>query len=148
MLIALILLLLVVLVFFYYITKNTSESLFRQSSSKKNPKKALKPKIHSRKFCGFFIDYPDETKCCDAVLRLNKKPFPINSVPVVPLDKCSEHFCFCTQVGLVEKRTPFHQRRKSKDRRDAIRFQEVSDRRSHLDRRSDKWCNPHNNFGR
>ncbi|MBV1875182.1 MAG: hypothetical protein KUG50_00995 [Cycloclasticus sp.] len=139
MLIALILLLLVISGFFYY--KNIAFT--KTSTSAGDPimlqQQRIQSMIDSKKYWGFYIDFINNKKCCEAVLTLNKKPFPINSVPALPLDDCSNKKCNCKHVGLVEKRKPLHQQCKKNDRRNAIRLEEVSDRRAHMDRRSDNW---------
>jgi len=139
MLIALILLILVILGFIYYKNKNPKKTSTSAGDPIKTQQQKVQAMIDSKKYWGFYIDFIDEKQCCEAVLTLNKKPFPINSVPALPLDNCSKNRCRCKHVGLVEKRRPLHQRRKTNDRRNAIRFEEISDRRAHMDRRSDNW---------
>jgi len=139
MLIAVILLILVISVFFYYKNKTLTKTTLPASDPIKIQQQRIQSMIDSKKYWGFYINFIDKKQCCEAVLALNKKPFPINSVPALPLDDCSKNMCDCKHVGLVEKRKSLYQRRKTNDRRNAIRFEEISDRRSHMDRRSDNW---------
>jgi len=139
MLIAVILLILVISVFFYYKNKTLTKTTLPASDPIKIQQQRIQSMIDSKKYWGFYINFIDKKQCCEAVLALNKKQFPINSVPALPLDDCPKNKCDCKHVGLVEKRKPLYQRRKTNDRRNAIRFEEISDRRSHMDRRSDNW---------
>lgn len=127
--------------FFFYKKKTSAEAAKPRHTPIETQQEHVQSLIDSKRFWGFYIDYPDEAQCCQAVLGLNKKQFPINSVPALPLEGCSQPGCHCKHAGLVEKRKPRQQRRKTNDRRDDIRFEEVSDRRSHMDRRSDNWVN-------
>ena len=139
MLAFLILLILVVSIFFYYKHKNSQKASSSINTSIKTQHEQLQSLIDSKKYWGFKISSINEVQCCQAALNLKKKNFPINSVPALPLDDCTKNRCQCKHLGLVEKRTPLTQRRKTNDRRDSIRFEEISDRRSHMDRRSDNW---------
>lgn len=144
MLIALIFIILVISAFFYYNYKNLLKMQSQASSPIELQQQRLQSMIDSKKYWGFYIDFIHKAMCCEAVLALNKKTFPIYSVPSLPLDVCSKYKCNCRHAGLVEKRKPLHQRRKVYDRRNAIRFEEVSDRRSHMDRRSINWVQRQN----
>jgi len=139
MLVAFILLIVVISVFFYYKNKNSHKGSLALNTPIKVQQQKLQSMIDSKKYWGFNIDFVNEHQCCEAARVVAKKPFPINSVPALPLDNCTKSICHCRHAGLVEKRQPLHQRRKTNDRRDNIRFEEVSDRRSHRDRRSDNW---------
>ncbi|HIF18185.1 MAG TPA: hypothetical protein EYQ65_05435 [Cycloclasticus sp.] len=136
----LIVLTLAIALYFYFkdkpvTNKSTASSLTRQQER-------LQSLVGSGKYWGLYIDYKNETQYCDAVLSLNKKHFPINSIPALPLDDCTQRACHCTHAGLIEKRTQKNNRRnKTNDRRDTIRFEDVSDRRAHMDRRSDNYVN-------
>lgn len=138
MLLAFILLILVVLALVYY-KKKTPHTSSKASTSTERQQQRIQSMIDSTKYWGFYIEPRDEKNCCTSVLALRKKHFPINSVPALPLDDCSKKICHCKHVGLVEKRRPVYQRRRTNDRRGSIRFEEVSDRRSHSDRRSSNW---------
>lgn len=139
MLIAIILLILVISVFFYYKNNNSNKSPNQRNTPIKTQQQKLQSMIDSKRYWGFNIDFINENQCCEAALQAAKKPFPINSVPALPLDNCTKSICRCKHTGLVEKRKPLQQRRKKNDRRDNIRFEEISDRRAHTDRRSDNW---------
>lgn len=140
MLITLILFMVVILLIFFYKNKRSSRFKKTANSPLEQQRQRLQSLIDSKKYWGFYIDYIDPSRCCEAVLTLDKKPFPINSVPALPLDNCTKSRCFCKHTGLPEKRRTQHHRRKVNDRRNAIRFEEISDRRSHMDRRSDNWA--------
>jgi len=139
MLVAFILLIVVISAFFYYKNKQSHEVSRALNTPIKIQQQKLQSMIDSKRYWGFNIDFVNESLCCEAVREVAKKPFPINSVPALPLDNCTKSICRCKHAGLVEKRQPLHQRRKTNDRRDSIRFEEVSDRRSHRDRRSNNW---------
>jgi hypothetical protein len=138
-----IILTLAALLFLYYKKRSGNSSTENKGGAFVSPQEShLQTLINSGKYWGIYIDYKNEALCCPSVLELNKKQFPINSVPALPLEGCSMSKCQCKHAGLVEKRTLHkngQQRRKSHDRRDAIRFEETADRRSHVDRRSDTW---------
>ena len=139
MLVAFILLIVVISVFFYYKNKNSHKGSLALNTPIKVQQQKLQSMIDSKKYWGFYIDFISEAHCCDAARLVAKKPFPINSVPALPLDNCTKTICRCRHAGLVQKRRHLHQRRKTHDRRDSIRFQDVPDRRANRDRRSDNW---------
>ncbi|AGS40536.1 MAG: hypothetical protein COA48_00910 [Cycloclasticus sp.] len=136
MFIAFILLLLVASALFYYKNK---KKLRASNSPIKLQQQRIQTMINSKRYWGFYIDCATEINCCEAALKLLKKPLPINCVPELPLDNCSKNRCPCKHVGLIQKRKLLYQRRKKTDRRNMIRFEEISDRRSNIDRRSNNW---------
>ncbi len=139
----LILLISVVSIFFYYKYKSSQKLSGGRHIPIKTQQEKLQSLIDSKKYWGFQLSPINEAQSCQAVLNRQKKNFPINSVPALPLDDCTKNRCQCKHIGLVEKRTPLIQRRKTNDRRGSIRFEEISDRRSHMDRRSDNWTQHH-----
>jgi len=139
MLIAFILLIVVISAYFHYKNKQSHEVSRALNTPTKIQQQKLQSMIDSKKYWGFTIDFVNEHHCCDAAKLAAKKPFPINSVPALPLDNCTKTICRCRYAGLLQTRQPLHQRRETKDRRGSIRFEEVTDRRSHRDRRSDNW---------
>ena len=139
MLIALTLLIVMILLIYYY--KNKSSSGIKKPG--RRPIDQQHPPLHSlidsNKYWGMYIECTHPKLCCQAVLLLDKKPFSINDVPTLPLENCTKKRCFCKHTGLLEMRKPQRQRRKVHDRRSAIRFENVTDRRAHTDRRSVNW---------
>jgi len=127
---------------FYYYKNNSSTQKTkstRHSNTLTRQKERLQAIISSGRYWGLKINYPSEAPCCDAVQQLQDKKFPINSVPALPLQNCTQTHCYCKHAGLVERRAPDSPRRQQQNRREAIRFEETSDRRSHNDRRSGIW---------
>ncbi len=90
MLITLILLMVVIVLIFYYKNKRSSHLKKTANSPLEQQRQRLQSLIDSKKYWGFYIDYFEPSRCCEAVLTLNKKPFPINSVPALPLDNCTK----------------------------------------------------------
>lgn len=129
------------LCFYYYKNKSSAQKIksTHYSNTLTHQKERLKAIISSGRYWGLKIIHPSETACCNAVQQLQDKKFPINSVPALPLQDCTQKHCNCKHAGLVERRAPDSPRRQQQDRRDEIRFEEISDRRSHADRRSDIW---------
>jgi len=144
MLMVLISLLLTGAILFYFYQRNKNSAKSNRAHSTKAPlsqQQRLQAIISSGKYWGLKISPLSKTACCSAVSALQNKQFPINSVPNLPLQNCTQGNCHCKHTGLPEKRKPSSQRRQHNDRRETVRFEEVSDRRSHSDRRSGIWTN-------
>jgi len=142
MLTMLISLAIVAAVLFYFYQKNSPKrqpNRAHSSSTALNQNEKLQSIIASGKYWGLSITPTQNTTSCSAALQLKNKQFPINSVPTLPLQNCSQNHCYCKHTGLLEKRSSNSSRRLRHDRREAIRFEEISDRRSHTDRRSNIW---------
>lgn len=144
MLMTLILLTILAAALFYWYQKNTPSNTSHKSHQNSKPisqYERLQTIISSGKYWGLKISPSKNKQCCPAVLELENKPFPINSVPSLPLQNCNQNHCYCQHAGLLEKRHDRSSRRLKNDRREAIRFEEITDRRSHTDRRSAIWFN-------
>ena len=123
-----------VLLFFYF-----KKSLKSSATKTKSPDKQtrLQSLIDSGEYFGLTIDYVNEAQCCPRALYLKNEVFSFNNVPILPLDGCTKSTCRCKYIGLKNKRK-LH-RRETIQRREKIRLEETSDRRSHNDQRSNVW---------
>lgn len=87
----------------------------------------------------------DPREVCPQAKIMREKPIPADSLinlPKLPLEGCNQKICRCQYQAMPERRvTP--DRRESEERRSSIRFEEITDRRSHIDRRkfSSMWKN-------
>lgn len=144
MLIMLISLLLASAILLYFYQRNKNSSTSNHAHPTRTPlsqQQRLQAIISSGKYWGIKISPLNKSACCSAVSALQNKQFPINSVPSLPLQNCTQDNCHCKHSGLPEKRKPGSQRRQHNDRRESVRFEDISDRRSHSDRRSGIWTN-------
>jgi len=99
----------------------------------------LKKMADSGHFWAVALAYKNKVQCCSGIRALEDKKFPLNAAPPLPLQDCAYKDCHCHYIGLVDHRKA--QQRGSPIRRQTVRFEEASDRRSYLDRRSNVWAN-------
>ncbi|MBQ0725451.1 MAG: hypothetical protein KBT50_08295 [Cycloclasticus sp.] len=110
---------------------------------KRYPKQAIDHRQHLKKmadsghFWAIALSYKNKVQCCSEIRALENKKFSLNAVPPLPLQECTNKECRCRYIGLVDHRKA--QQRCSSIRRQVIRFVETSDRRSHIERRSNTW---------
>jgi len=126
-----------VLLFFYFKKppkNSTTKPTKTNSPDQKTKRQSL---MDSGKYFGLTIDCVNEAHCCPAALKLKNEEFSFNNAPILPLDECTKNSCCCKYIGLKNKRKSH--RRETIQRREKIRFEESSDRRSHDDRRSNVW---------
>lgn len=73
---------------------------------------------------------------CPAVRHIESIWYADSDCPPLPLDTCGHpQTCRCTWIRVLDRRITH--RRVHPDRRDSVRFEEKSDRRTGLDRRKD-----------
>lgn len=80
---------------------------------------------------------------CHAAQKLQSAWYAEGQVPILPLESC-EHpeVCRCTWMRVLDRRVTH--RRAGQDRRDGVRFEDKSDRRTgedRRDRRANVWKN-------
>jgi hypothetical protein len=88
---------------------------------------------------GLKLHVPNPDCACDRARRLANRIFTLAEAPTVPLQDCGRSDCRCSYERIAERRKG--ERRTRTDRRDEIRFEKKSDRRSGKDRRknSSSW---------
>jgi len=140
---SIVLIILAAALLYWYKKNNPAKTVThsRQKTKSLSQHEKLQKIISSGKYWGLKIIPSKSKQCCPTVLKLENKPFPINSVPTLPLQGCTQNHCYCQHTGLLEKRRDNSSRRLKSDRREDIRFEETADRRSHSDRRSATWVN-------
>jgi len=128
-----------IVIYFYYRNKKKPIALSRQEQLQKKSSSNLEEIQSSKRYWGAYIDYKNDTLCCAAVLKLQKKQYPKKLVPDIPLAGCDRPLCRCHYVAIIERREKT--RRLNESRREEIRFEDNPDRRSKLERRSSMWQN-------
>jgi hypothetical protein len=126
-------------VFYYKYTARKAVKAKRSPKQTIDHRRHLKRMADSGHFWALTLVYKNKVQCCSEVRALENKNFPFNAAPPLPLQECAYKACHCRYIGLVEHRKA--QQRCSHSRRQAIRFEETSDRRSNLERRANTWSN-------
>lgn len=124
-------------VFFYKYTAHKPIKAKYGYKQTQDHQQHLKRMADSGHFWAVALVFKNRLQCCTEIRALEDKKFSLNAAPPLPLQDCGYKECHCRYIGLVDHRKA--QQRCSSIRRQAIRFEKTSDRRSHLERRENTW---------